>query len=242
MSTTTIQSLFKVNSVLTDATSVSLATDVTRTDTGAIVLAQSTAFAHTATGVYSLPPITDPASGLTYAYTANYVYGGVTYTFAESSPGGFSNIIVGGYEDQTDVEEEMGVVNEDAAADADNTGSSIIIARRITKALAFADAFINSALARNHFATPATASLGYLRIIGAKLAAYQLYQVRGLSDKDPQKNRFQAKFDYAEKELNNLLIGNRGGFTPLGSNAPFVAYRQFGQVCGKFNTPLYPLT
>jgi hypothetical protein len=93
MSTTTIQRVFNVGtpSVPTDADAVpTLQSDVTRTDTGAIVLPQSTAFTRTATGTYALPTFTDPAPNLTYAYTVQFVYQSVAYTISATSRGGGS--------------------------------------------------------------------------------------------------------------------------------------------------------
>ena len=70
MSTTSLIFRFKINGVLTDATSVVLSDSgatygVRRKDTSAVVVAAGTAMTHGATGTYSYS-FTDPEAGLTY--------------------------------------------------------------------------------------------------------------------------------------------------------------------------------
>lgn len=85
MSTVTIQETFKVNDILTDVTSVVLSDPtgtygVKRDDTDETVVADSTAFTNTSTGVYSYE-FTEPVgvSSITYTYWVEWVYEGETY-------------------------------------------------------------------------------------------------------------------------------------------------------------------
>lgn len=84
MSTTTITKSFYVNEVLTDATSATVA--VTRSDTGAVVVAALTAMTKASTGVY-YHTFADPASDLTYNYTVTITYNGSSYIFTGSQAG-----------------------------------------------------------------------------------------------------------------------------------------------------------
>src|SRR5688572_14600986 len=89
MSTTTIGFNFKVNGVLTDATSVVLrdpgaAFGVRRKDTLAAVVASGTAVPRTSLGTYSYA-FTDPAGGLAYNYWVEAVFSGATYRFEKET-------------------------------------------------------------------------------------------------------------------------------------------------------------
>jgi hypothetical protein len=133
---------------------------------------------------------------------AQITYADATVQTTPSFNIGSGAVAAGVYGDIDDIRAEMGEFNEQASADPDNAGDAARIALHEQKAIAFADAVINNDLARYGFATPATASLGLLRVIFGKLGAYQLYQVRGLSDK---KNAFQAKYDWAIRQLRTLI-------------------------------------
>jgi hypothetical protein len=126
-----------------------------------------------------------------------------TTTPSSASPSGV-------YCSLADVQIEMGTYNEQVAADPDNAGDQTQATAHEQAALDFADSYINAELTSANFTTPAVASLNQLRFIAAKIAAYQLYQVRGLQDKN---NAFQKKFDWATTQLQELIFQNRGGFT-----------------------------
>jgi len=132
-----------------------------------------------------------------------------------------SNTPVGIYESISDVRAECGTANTGLFSDPDNAGDTNEILLHQQNALDFADSYINAELAKANFATPATVNLLMLKIIGQKLAAYQLYQVRGLQDKT--QNAFQAKFDWAKEELDKLIFNNQGGFTSNVVRAPIQA-------------------
>jgi hypothetical protein len=77
--------------VLTDVTSAVLSDPtntfgVRRTDTNAVIVADSTALTNTGTGLYSYT-FTEPAPGLTYEYWMEFVYGGETYRVQKFSTG-----------------------------------------------------------------------------------------------------------------------------------------------------------
>ena len=83
MSTQTVYAYFRVNDVLTDATTVKLSDatgtyGVKRDDTGAAVVADGTAMTKFATGSYSYS-FTEPAYDLTYTAWVEIVYDGRTY-------------------------------------------------------------------------------------------------------------------------------------------------------------------
>lgn len=91
MSETTINFKFKINGVLTDATTVKLSDPtatfgVKRTDTDATVVADDTTMTHDGTGLYS-HTFTDPAAELTYNYFVEVVYAGATYYFERNLSG-----------------------------------------------------------------------------------------------------------------------------------------------------------
>ena len=94
MSTTTLETLWKVGGVLTDATSVKLSSEdgtygVKRTDNDAVVVADGTDMTRSATGVYE-HSWEDPTTGLTYEYSIEVVYNGRTYYHVETVLGGTS--------------------------------------------------------------------------------------------------------------------------------------------------------
>ena len=81
---------FKVEGVLTDATSAKLsdptgAYGVRRNDTGAVVVADGTAMSHVATGQYSYS-FAEPAVGLSYQAWVEFVYAGNTYHLEHDIP------------------------------------------------------------------------------------------------------------------------------------------------------------
>lgn len=96
MSTTTLNFIFKIGGVLTDATSVVLRDPdntygVRRKDTLAVVVAAGEPMAHESLGTYTYP-FTDPAAGLLYDYWIEAVHAGVTYRYerATTRPAGMS--------------------------------------------------------------------------------------------------------------------------------------------------------
>ena len=92
MSTTTITKKFKVDGILADPTSFTVAAatgvyGVRRQDTGAVVVASGIALVRDSLGIYHLS-WEDPAAGLVYEYVLRCVYAGETHYFA--------GIVVGG--------------------------------------------------------------------------------------------------------------------------------------------------
>jgi hypothetical protein len=83
MTTKTIQQLFIIGGVPADVTSIVLRDPsntygIRRTDTLAIVVAAGVSFTHVSTGVYSYQ-FTEPAAGLDYQYSIEWVYDGITH-------------------------------------------------------------------------------------------------------------------------------------------------------------------
>lgn len=110
-----------------------------------------------------------------------------------------------------DVFAEMGTYNAQTAADPDASGDATLVTSHEQQAGDFAQGFIDSRLTMNGFATPATVNLFLLKTIFAKLAAWQLDQVRGLHDAK-KGNAFTEKYDFAVEQLDELTFGGRGGF------------------------------
>lgn len=111
---TKIKYAFKVDGVLTDATTVKLSDPtgtfgVKRKDTGATVVADGTSLTRTSLGVYE-HTFTDPASGLTYEFWLEIVYGGKTRHIEYTKSGGiFDNL----YDLLPEVQKEIeGDINE----------------------------------------------------------------------------------------------------------------------------------
>lgn len=127
-----------------------------------------------------------------------------------------------GYGNVFDIKREMGSVNARAAADPDVTGNNAEIALNEQWACSVADEFINSALQRNSFAIPATVNLPIIKTIWAKIASWQLYQTRGMEDKDVKGTRFSEKYSWGKDQLEELMFMNRGGFARVSgySDAP----------------------
>lgn len=135
-------------------------------------------------------------------------------------------IAAGVYCDITDIQAEMGRYNELISADPDSDNNPFTIARNEQKSCDFTTSFINATLEANGMVAPATVQLGMLRIIAAKLGAWQLYQIRGLQD-DKISGKFQIKYDWAVEQLGELIDRNvftRGtGFAnAMASTAPSV--------------------
>lgn len=91
MATKTINFEFRVDSTLTDPTSVTLADPadtfgVKRNDTDAVVVADDTAMTKQSTGIYQ-HSFTEPALGLTYTAYIKVVYDGATYSFERQLTG-----------------------------------------------------------------------------------------------------------------------------------------------------------
>jgi hypothetical protein len=201
-----------VNFVISGDTITAVAVStLTRSDTGAapsgvslpiVLTLTSGAWVGSFTDPGTLPPYYNATLSITYSDSSVQSVGGVTI--------GSGSTVAGVYGDISDIRAEMGSFNEQQSADPDNAGDPTQISLHEQKAIAFADSYINSELKTLGFATPATVNLDLLRVIFGKLGAYQLYQVRGLQDKN---NAFQAKFDWADAKLQELTYLNNGGFT-----------------------------
>lgn len=111
---------------------------------------------------------------------------------------------------------EMGSDNVNLVSDPNVSGDINQITANQQQAANYADNYINSQLSNNGFLTPVQNNLDQLAVIWAKLAAFQLYQLRGIdNEKD---NYFTEKRDYAMTQLRELTFGNRGGFILNGTN------------------------
>jgi len=176
---------------------------LTRSDTGAAPSGVGLPFSLSLVSGAWVGSFTDPGTLPAY-YTAT-----ISITYSDSSVQSVGGVIIGSgatvagiYGDISDIRAEMGNANEQQAADPDNAGDPTQISLNEQKAIAFADGYINGELFKNNFATPATVSLAMLRVIFGKLGAWQLYQVRGLQDKN---NAFREKYDWAVKTLRRLI-------------------------------------
>ncbi len=175
-----------------------------RTDTGGSVTLPSPSTFTQSGNVFSIS-FTEPAPGLTYAYTFRRTWAdGTTSDGAGVVVGSNLGTLTGVYGDINDIVAEMGPDNTEIAADPDNFKNPDTILLFKQRAISFADGFINARLAMYGFATPATVYLPELRVVFGKLGAYQLYQVRGLGDKETD-NKFRGKYAWAANELRRMM-------------------------------------
>lgn len=124
------------------------------------------------------------------------------------------------YGDFTSLKAEVGVDNVDLLADIDSDENPTTILNSQQYAMTVADTIITTELSNNNYTTPTSQNLPMLKLIWAKLAAFQLYQLKGVdSNKD---NYFTDKRDWAMTQLSNLTFGNRGGFATSSSAVPSV--------------------
>lgn len=193
--------------VLTDVTSAVLSDPTAtfgarRQDTAAVVVADGTAMTHDGTGRYSYEI---PENGYTLEYWVEYVVGGVTrwqkfYSFPTSIH----------YANRVDIEREIGKDNTLLYADPQSNQLPEDVAATIEDSLDFADDLINSRLGGAGYTLPLVALTGksipttLLRTIARKLAAWQLYQIRGMGD-DKLDGKFKVKYDWAVAELQQLI-------------------------------------
>jgi len=130
----TLHRTWKVEGVLTDATSVTLQDPtntygVKRNDTNAAVLSAGTVMTHTATGTYD-KSFDEPAAGLTYTAYIKVVYDGETYYFEVDVTGTTStDAILTAAEVQT----ELGITTPTAIE------TSVIAAAILSAPVPFAD-------------------------------------------------------------------------------------------------------
>lgn len=97
MSTTALNVSLRVEGVLTDPDSnAATVTNVVRTDTSAVVLAGPVSMTRVSAGVYTYP-LTDPTTGLTYTWSANFIRNGVTLSIQLSTTGTLSPDDPAGY-------------------------------------------------------------------------------------------------------------------------------------------------
>lgn len=218
MSQTTLRIEFRVNDVLTSATSAVLS-DPTgtfgakRTDTDAVVVADGTPLVETSTtGVYEYT-FTDPAANLDYEWWAEIVWAGQTFRFEREAAGG-GDEVDGYYADQADIEDIYGVENvrlwsnlENESGDADAT--------RIARALEYADRWIDRELrvagysvAADPNVIPTTSDdFDHLTDVAAEAAGAWLYKSRGKQDQDANMAGKMAGHErHAEDALRDLIM------------------------------------
>ena len=135
-------------------------------------------------------------------------------------PGDIKAISVAGYYGAlSDIDAEMGAANEAYAADPDASGSSSQMNAYRVQAMTLADTYINTRLFACGYKWPATTSLAMLKLIFAKLGAWQLYQIRGMRDR-ALVPVFESKRKWAEDQLEDLILCNRGAFSTINRSAP----------------------
>ena len=139
----------------------------------------------------------------------------LTDSLANTATGQSSLIVANGslnwpYGVLADIQAEMGGFNASVAADPDATGNTATINSHYQKAGSIAQAQIDSRLSGQGYATPAIQQAVVINEIWQKLAAYELYQVRGLEDSSQKtggySGAFAAKRVDAMRELKRLIV------------------------------------
>lgn len=186
------------------ATAVSIAA-ITRSDTGVAPSGVSLPLSLTLSGGLWTGSFTDPSTLPPY-YNATL---SVTYSdgTTQTIPGvviGSGSTTAGAYGDISDIRAEMGTFNEQVAADPDSQNDPTQISLHEQKGIVFADSRINRKLRNANLATPATVNLDDLKIVFGKYGAWQIYQIRGLSDAKA-KNAFAEKLEEGDKMLRSLI-------------------------------------
>lgn len=189
MATNTLQFEFRVGGVLTNATSVVLsdptgAFGVRRTDTSAVVVADAVAMTNAATGVYTYS-FTEPATGLTYEWYAEWVYAGVTNRAQFYSTGSTTDLsaVEGDYIDGQDIANKFGTDNVTKWSQLDNTLTTANTTR-IASAISYAEAEINGFFRDSRYAVPLAFNSGSAirDDWAATIAGVWLYGNRGQQD------------------------------------------------------------
>jgi hypothetical protein len=123
------------------------------------------------------------------------------------------------YAELSDLQYEVGSANLLTYADVNSTSPTVLStesAANVEDALSFADDFIDTRLRAADYTVPLVALAGatlptaLLRNVARKLAAWQLYQIRGMDD-TTLGGKFQAKYDWAAAELDRLIVGGIDG-------------------------------
>lgn len=220
MATKTLEIKFKVDGVLTNATSALLSDPtgtfgVKRNDTNAVVVADGTAMTNAATGIYRYT-FTKPADGLTYTWWAEILYAGSTYRFErlfEDSPTADTWY----YSDRTGVLTVQDVANITVVWDQDNDGTEDI--GLMTSDGVTADGYIDLALVNlgrtigaNDHAVDVTAASAYivsaLRDISNHLTVWYGWHHRGGIERVAKPNEISGLMSgykaYADEQLAKL--------------------------------------
>ena len=119
---------------------------------------------------------------------------------------------------------EIGASNIAILSDPENEQNPSDIANYQQYAANYADGVITTELNNNGYVIPTVQNLPMLMIIWAKLAAFQLYQLRGMDSN--KENYFTDKRDWAMTELRALTFGNRGGFATTVHQGPRSVHRR----------------
>lgn len=129
------------------------------------------------------------------------------------------------YADRDDIEDVFGNSNTAIWADLDNDADSTKITARIDKALAFADAKINSYLASSIYTIPFTSPDPLIIDLAAKLAGLWLYENRGIKD-TTEDGKALHRFTWIRTEVDATLKRLKHGWitlvneTPVGTSIP----------------------
>lgn len=130
---------------------------------------------------------------------------------------------------------EIGQYNQSIFSDPDATNDPATMVNYLNDAGNFADDLINNRLSSYGFLVPQTTNLATFARIWQKLAAFQLYAIRGSKDKAGKgggySSSFQQKYDWAISQLNDITFINTNGLirAPGYSDAP-TSVGRFGVV------------
>lgn len=204
---------FKVDGVLTDATSVTLSNlnasiGVIRNDTSASVVLPGTAYTHVSTGIYS-HTFTAPAAGLTYTRWTKVVYNSTPYYFEKV----FTDAGTGAsgyYCDSDDLIAIQDATNLAVLSNQENDSTSIDY-NRIQSAFDQVDSDLNNWLRVRGYAYPlsgSSANWNDFSLTAARMAIILLYQWRGVRDEQGH-DRIAELQDQVKQTLNRLGLPGR---------------------------------
>src|SRR4051812_25412113 len=120
---------------------------------------------------------------------------------------------VGIYASHQDVIDEMGEKNLVKLSDLDSTRDPVKMAAVEQKAISLADDLINSTFQLAGYQLPLAALPGFdlpmtlLKICAAKIAHWQLYNLKGKRDNDQEGDHLTEKMEWAVAQIQRLIDG-----------------------------------
>lgn len=119
------------------------------------------------------------------------------------------------YSERTDLDNCWGTANVTAWAKLSDSDDSTAIATRVTAAIAFADAYIDSVLRTTGYKVPVQTDAGavptLIENLSAVLAGVWLYEATGAKDIDPRTGQAVHRLTFRKTAAEQMLEGIRVG-------------------------------